>query len=278
MTPAQPNQKRTPGGGSATEARERVRFEEEALELADQVYRVARRMVGTREEAEELVQDTYARAFRSWKSFTPGTNMRAWLLRILTNLNTDRGRKIQRTPDQQPLEESDYFLANKLAAVEGEQALEQERVVERLSQGGVVDALAALPHDFRDVVVLVDLGDFSYADAAQILDVPIGTVMSRLHRGRRILKKTLAEESLDMTQDPDCEKCEELLQGYLDRDLTAEEVLVAEGHLEDCDYCRRRYRFEAQLRRYIRISASERMPAGLLAKLAQLRGPTADGL
>jgi RNA polymerase sigma-70 factor (ECF subfamily) len=180
----------------ASEARARVRFEEEALELADQVYRVARRMVGTREEAEELVQDTYARAFRSWRSYTPGTNMRAWLLRILTNLNTDRGRKIQRTPDSQPLEESDYFLANKLAAVEGEQALEQERVVERLSQGGVVDALAGLPHDFRDVVVLVDLGEFSYADAAQILDVPIGTVMSRLHRGRRILKQTLAEESI----------------------------------------------------------------------------------
>jgi RNA polymerase sigma-70 factor (ECF subfamily) len=180
----------------AGEARERVRFEEEALELADQVYRVARRMVGTREEAEELVQDTYARAFRGWRSFTPGTNMRAWLLRILTNLNTDRGRKVQRTPDLQPLEESDYYLANKVAAVEGEQALDQERVVERLSQGGVVDALAALPHDFRDVVVLVDLGEFSYAEAAQILDVPIGTVMSRLHRGRRILKKTLAEESL----------------------------------------------------------------------------------
>jgi RNA polymerase sigma-70 factor (ECF subfamily) len=180
----------------ASEARGRVRFEEEALDLADQVYRVARRMVGTREEAEELVQDTYARAFRSWKSYTPGTNMRAWLLRILTNLNTDRGRKIQRTPDLQPLEESDYYLANKVAAVEGEQALDQERVVEKLSQGGVVDALAALPHDFRDVVVLVDLGDFSYADAAQILDVPIGTVMSRLHRGRRLLKQKLAEESL----------------------------------------------------------------------------------
>ena len=180
----------------ASEARERVRFEEEALELADQVYRVARRMVSTREEAEELVQDTYARAFRSWKSFTPGTNMRAWLLRILTNLNTDRGRKLQRTPDLQPLEESDYYLANKLAASEGEQVLDQERVVERLSQGGVVDALAALPHDFRDVVVLVDLGEFSYADAAQILGVPIGTVMSRLHRGRRILKQKLAEESL----------------------------------------------------------------------------------
>ena len=180
----------------ATEARDRVRFEEEALGLADQVYRVARRLVGTREEAEELVQETYARAFRSWRSYSHGTNMRAWLLRILTNLNLDRGRRIQRTPDTQPLEEGDYYLANKVAAAEGEQALEQERVVERLSQTGVVDALSALPHDFRDVVVLVDIGDFSYADAAQILDVPIGTVMSRLHRGRRILKQALAESTV----------------------------------------------------------------------------------
>ena len=180
----------------AAEARGRVRFEEEALELADQVYRVARRLVGTREEAEELVQDTYIRAFRSWSSYTPGTNMRAWLLRILTNLNLDRGRKIQRTPNLQPLEEGDYFLANKLAAAEGEQALDQERVVEKLSQDNVVGALSELPHDFRDVVVLVDIGEFSYADAAQILDVPMGTVMSRLHRGRRLLKQKLAEESL----------------------------------------------------------------------------------
>jgi RNA polymerase sigma-70 factor (ECF subfamily) len=180
----------------ATEARDRVRFEEEALALADQVYRVARRLVGSREEAEDLVQDTYARAFRSWRSFTPGTNLRAWLLRILTNLNLDRGRKIQRTPDTQPLEEGDYYLANKLASTEGEAALDQDRVVEKLSQDSIVDALSVLPHDFRDVVVLVDIGDFSYADAAQILDVPIGTVMSRLHRGRRILKGKLAEESV----------------------------------------------------------------------------------
>ena len=78
--------------------------------------------------------------------------------------------------------------------------------------------------------------------------------------------------------DPDCEKCEELLQGYLDRDLTDAEVAVAETHLDGCDYCRRRYRFEAHLRRYIRTSAIERMPAGLLAKLAELRGPTVEGL
>jgi RNA polymerase sigma-70 factor (ECF subfamily) len=179
----------------ASQARDRVRFEEEALALADQVYRVARRLVGSREEAEDLVQDTYARAFRSWQTYTPGTNLRAWLLRILTNLNIDRGRRQQRTPDMTPLEESDYYLANRMAEAAGEQALEQEIVVERLSQNTVVEALSSLPHDFRDVVVLVDIGEFSYTDAAQILDVPIGTVMSRLHRGRRLLKQRLAEEA-----------------------------------------------------------------------------------
>src|SRR5947208_5643198 len=180
----------------AEEARGRVRFEEEALELSDQVYRVARRLASSREEAEDLVQQTYERAFRSWRQFTPGTNMRAWLLRILTNLNIDRGRRSQRAPDTTPLEEGDYYLANKVAAAEGEQALDQERVVERLSQDGIVDALSEVPHDFRDVIVLVDIGEFSYAEAAQILDVPIGTVMSRLHRGRRILKQRLAEKAV----------------------------------------------------------------------------------
>jgi RNA polymerase sigma-70 factor (ECF subfamily) len=188
----------TDGGARriAGEARDRVRFEEEALELADQVYRVARRLVGTREEAEDLVQETYARAFRAWRQYTPGTNLRAWLLRILTNLNVDRGRKLQRTPDLQPLEESDYYLANKMAESAGEDVLDQDRVVERLSQDSIVNALSSLPHDFRDVVVLVDIGDFSYADASQILDIPMGTVMSRLHRGRRLLKQRLAEEAI----------------------------------------------------------------------------------
>ena len=178
----------------AEEARVRVRFEEEALELSDQVYRVARRLVGTREEAEDLVQQTYERAFRSWRQFTPGTNMRAWLLRILTNLNIDRGRRQQRSPQTTSLdtEAGDYFLYNKLEAQSPEGA-DEDRVLERLSQDSIVDALAEVPHDFRDVLVLVDIGDFSYADAAQILDIPIGTVMSRLHRGRRILKKNLAD-------------------------------------------------------------------------------------
>lgn len=175
----------------ADDARERVRFEEEALDLADQVYRVARGLARSQEGAEDLVQDTYARAFRSWRSYTPGTNLRAWLLRILTNLNIDRGRKIQRSPDMQPLEERDYYLYDRLEATTGN--TDEERVIERLSQDNIVDALAAVPHDFRDAIVLVDIGDFSYQDAAQILDIPVGTVMSRLHRGRRILKRELAD-------------------------------------------------------------------------------------
>src|SRR3982751_2939161 len=118
----------------ATEARDRVRFEEDVLALSDQVYRVARHLAGSREDADELVQETYARAFRSWRSFQPGTNLRAWLLRILTNLNIDRGRRRQRTPETQPLEEGDYFLYNKLEESVGETTAEEERVVERLSQ------------------------------------------------------------------------------------------------------------------------------------------------
>ncbi len=181
----------------ALEARDRVRFEEEALELSEQVYRVARRLVGSREEAEDLVQQTYERAFRSWRQYTPGTNLRAWLLRILTNLNIDRGRRQQRTPQTTSIDEAgDYFLYNKLEATAPDENPDEERVLERLSQDSIVDALADVPHDFRDVVVLVDIGEFSYADAAQILDIPIGTVMSRLHRGRRILKKNLADRTV----------------------------------------------------------------------------------
>ena len=182
----------------AEEARARVRFEEEALELSDQVYRVARRLTGSREEAEDLVQQAYERAFRSWRQYTPGTNLRAWLLRILTNLNIDRGRRQQRSPQTTTMdtEAGDYFLYNQLESQVADENPDEERVLERLSQDSIVDALAEVPHDFRDVIVLVDIGEFSYADAAQILDIPIGTVMSRLHRGRRILKKNLADEAV----------------------------------------------------------------------------------
>src|SRR5262245_20103179 len=181
----------------AEEARDRVRFEEEALDLSDQVFRVARHLVGSREEAEDLMQEAYARAFRSWRQYQPGTNLRAWLLRILTNLNIDRGRRQQRAPQTTSIDEAgDYFLYNKLESTVPEENPDEERLIERLSQDSVVEALSDVPHDFRDVVVLVDIGEFSYADAAQILDIPVCTVMSRLHRGSRILKKSLADRAV----------------------------------------------------------------------------------
>ena len=173
-------------------ARDRVRFEEEALELSDQVYRVARRLVGSREEAD--VCRTYERAFRSWQSYTPGTNMRAWLLRILTNLNIDRGRR-QRAPQTTSIDRPATTFSTTRSRLRRRRN-GGERVLEKLSQDSIVEALADVPHDFRDTLVLVDIGEFSYADAAQILDIPIGTVMSRLHRGRRILKKNLADRAV----------------------------------------------------------------------------------
>jgi RNA polymerase sigma-70 factor (ECF subfamily) len=186
-----------PGSGRtlAQDARNRVRFEEEALEYADQVYQVARHLAGSREDAEELMQETYARAFRSWRSYEPGTNMRAWLLRILTNINIDRGRRKQRHPQERSLDVGEYSLYDRLeetAAGGGSTEEDEERLLRRLSQSDIVDALKALPHDFRDVLVLVDLGEFSYQETAEILSVPIGTVMSRLHRARRMLRQSLA--------------------------------------------------------------------------------------
>ena len=184
--PAESSARRT-----ALEARDRARFEEEALSHADQLYRVARRLGGSETEAEDLLQEAYLRAFRSWRSFTPGTNLAAWLATILRNAHLDALRRRSRRPNTEPIDEKgDYYLYNRLA----EEAREpQEDVVERLSGEAIVESLAALPPVFREVVVLVDIGDFSYADAAEILGIPIGTVMSRLYRGRRLLKGSLAE-------------------------------------------------------------------------------------
>jgi len=170
----------------------RVAFDEQALALADDVWRVARRLTRDHQAAEDLVQEAYARAFRSWRSYEPGTNMRAWLLRILHNLAIDNARKQQRAPEQLGLEADDYYLYDRLNMANAPVA-EVDRLVERLSPGPVLDALSQLAPTFRDVVVYVDLGDLSYQEAADVLDIPVGTVMSRLHRGRRALKKALAD-------------------------------------------------------------------------------------
>ena len=183
-----------PGLVQAREARDRARFEEEALTHADQLYRIALRLTGSPTAAEDLVQEAYLRAFRSWRSFTPGTNLPAWLATILRNVNLDAVRKQNRRPKQESIDEQgDYYLYNRLSEAPEQP---QDEVLDRLGgAGAIVDSMADLPPAFREVVVLVDIGEFSYADAAGILGVPIGTVMSRLYRGRRLLKQALADRA-----------------------------------------------------------------------------------
>ena len=226
------------------------------------MYRVARRLVATREEAEDLVQDTYGRAFRSWQSYTPGTNLRAWLLRILTNLNLDRGRKMQRTPDMQPIEEGDYYLANKMAEAQGEQIA---RPGPRRRA-----ALAGLDRE-RPVLASPRLPRHRRARRHRRVQLRRRGADPRRpdrHRDVAAAPWPAAAEAeacrggdLDEPYGP-CDACEELLQGYLDRELTDAEVAQAESHLDGCDYCRRRYRFEVSLRQYVQTTAVERMPAG----------------
>jgi RNA polymerase sigma-70 factor, ECF subfamily len=183
----------TPGETSARDALDRVRFEEEALSHADQLYRVALRLSGSQQAAEELVQEAYLRAFRGWRGYRPGTNLAAWLATILRNAFLDEARKQSRRPTQESIDDtSEYYLYNHLTETAAEP---QEAVLNRLSGGAIVDSLSEIPPNFREVVVLVDIGDFSYQDAADILGVPIGTVMSRLHRGRRALKQALANHA-----------------------------------------------------------------------------------
>src|SRR5689334_3313661 len=182
-----------PGSDPALDAADRAEFEEEALAHADQLYRIALRLSGSQQAAEELVQETYLRAFRSWRSYRPGSNLAAWLATILRNAFLDEARRQQRRPAQESFEDTtEYYLYNQLAGTGGEP---QEAVLNRLAGSAIVEALADVPPAFREVVVLVDIGDFSYQEAADILGVPIGTVMSRLHRGRRALKQALAQRA-----------------------------------------------------------------------------------
>ena len=184
-----------PGVVQASEVDDRSGFEEEALVHAEHLYRIALRLTGSRQAAEDLVQETYLRAFRAWRSYRPGTNLAAWLATIMRNANLDELRRQSRRPVQEPLDDDgDYYLYNRLAAA-GPQP--QDEVIARLSGNAIVSALGDLPPNFREVVVLVDVGDFTYADAAGILGIPIGTVMSRLYRGRRLLKRALADQAGD---------------------------------------------------------------------------------
>ena len=160
----------------------------------DQLYGAAMRMTRNPADAEDLVQETYLRAYRGFGSFQEGTNLKAWLYRILTNTFINSYRSKKRRPDETELDEGeDLYLYRRLGGLEAARVgrSAEDELMDFFTDGEVKDAMDALPEQFRVAVLLADVEGFSYKEIAEILDIPIGTVMSRLHRGRKALQKGL---------------------------------------------------------------------------------------
>mgnify|MGYP000999680559 FL=1 len=169
-------------------------FEQQALPLLDQLYGGALRLTRNPADAEDLVQETYIKAFQAFDSFTQGTNLKAWMYRIMTNLYITNYRKAQRRPTQTSAEEiTDYQLLS--SASHESQGLESAEVeaLKKLPTSEISEALNALSEDYRMVVYYADVEGLAYKEIAEIMGVPLGTVMSRLHRGRKKLREALKD-------------------------------------------------------------------------------------
>src|SRR5437016_241152 len=166
------------------------------MEHMPSLYSAAMRMTRNPADAEDLVQETYLKAYRAFNTFQAGTNLKAWLYKILTNTFINSYRSKKRRPEQTELDDvEDLYLYRRLGGLEAAAAgrSAEEEVLDHFTEGDVKAAIEALPEQFRLAVLLADVEGFSYKEIAEILDIPIGTVMSRLHRGRRALQKRLYE-------------------------------------------------------------------------------------
>jgi RNA polymerase sigma-70 factor (ECF subfamily) len=178
-------------GGKAAELQKRRSFEAEALPHMEALHRTALRMTKDKNDAEDLVQETFVKAYRFWDKFELGSNCRAWLFKIMTNIFINEYRSKSRSPITVDVDDvDDSFLYGQLAAIEGTESPEQA-FLNKVFDDDVKAAIEELPDDFRLVVVLSFLEGFSYQEIAEIADLQLGTVKSRLHRGRRLLQKRL---------------------------------------------------------------------------------------
>lgn len=169
-------------------------FEEQAMEHIDKLYAHAMRKTGNRVDANDLVQETYLKAFSAFDQFQQGTNIKAWLHRILENTYINQYRKLQNQPFYSPLEElEDWQLGDAESRTATSSRSAEAEAIDHLPASAVKDALQAIPEDFRAAVYLVDVEGYSYQEVADIMDTPTGTVMSRLHRGRKLLREQLAD-------------------------------------------------------------------------------------
>jgi RNA polymerase sigma-70 factor (ECF subfamily) len=174
-------------------AERKKRFERDALQYMNQLYAAAMRYTKNPEDAQDLVQDTYAKAYTSFHQFEPGTNLKAWLYRVLTTTFINTYRKDQRRPQTSDSELEDWQIAEASSHTSDQGKSTEDVVLENLPDSDIKNALAEIPEEFRMAVFLADVEGFSYKEIAEIVGVPAGTVMSRLHRGRKQLREKLTD-------------------------------------------------------------------------------------